>query len=809
MRTSDLFSQPIWSELGRARFHHYTVLFLSFAAPCLLLIPGAFASLAAGLVLVATVLSVGPQAAFAVVFFLVSACALGSLILNRNGEGSLEEDARSTLLGIGIFIFVMTFLARLPVNYPWVWGALLAAPILADVRGTARRLARWARMLLSTKLTSWAEPGGFALVVFTLAMDWLVTLKPETGADGLAMHLAIATNIAARHMMTFQPGRFLWSVMPMGADWLFSITCVLGGEMAARLLNLAMLLLIDVQLYAVFRRWLPRSVCFLLVALFTTTPMVQLVTGSLFVENLLAAVVVGAVTALIAFAETGEKKSLYLAMTLSGTALATKFGALAIVAIVVLLTAREIWRRRSEKGFRPGLTLMLASALFLCAALPTYTIAWRMTRNPLYPFLNQKFPSPVLAHDADMNDPRFTTPVTWNTPFDLTFRTHLYYEAQDGSLGFQYLLFVPFGLLAAVVVKRRAAAIAVVAALGGLFVVLIELPNARYMYPALTLLAIPFAAFLEWLGANRRWLYYASLAFVVGCTGLNIWFFPSSGWYQKDFYAKNPFSRAGRADYIRDYVPRRYVIQKFNHDHPLTPVYLDTFADIADVPGQEAYGAFAHQWPILMTLRATKGVPNLARLFRQWKIRYFIVEDAPDETSDLHDFLAACTREEFRDGHYYLADLLPECDTDNEKRLQAQAYTLMHPLQVVQKGTYDDYGQEVQFRGAWAHSTIFKSADSQTISFSNSPDSEVALAFTGTAVTYVFTKAPNRGRAEVVIDGVSKGIVDLYSAKIEWQDKARYCCLKYDRHTVIVRVTGEKSAGSTGAFVDLDSFVVE
>jgi len=225
--------------------------------------------------------------------------------------------------------------------------------------------------------------------------------------------------------------------------------------MAARLVNLAMLLLLEVQIYGIIRRRLSRPVCLLLLALSTTTPMVQLVTGSLFVENLLAAVIVGALNGLCAFAETGEKKSLYLAMGLSGTALATKFGALSIVGFVLVMAIFEVWRRRALPGFKPGLTLAFASGLFVVAAIPTYAIAWQKTGDPLFPFLNQKFPSPVLDHDADFNDMRFRRPVTLNTPFDLTFRTSFYYEGQDGSLGFQFLLLIPFALLAGIVARRK------------------------------------------------------------------------------------------------------------------------------------------------------------------------------------------------------------------------------------------------------------------------------------------------------------------------------------------------------------------
>ena len=67
-------------------------------------------------------------------------------------------------------------------------------------------------------------------------------LKPEASADGLSMHLAVPANIAANHAMTFEPGRYLWAVMPMGADFTYSVVYLLGGEMASRLLNFTFLL---------------------------------------------------------------------------------------------------------------------------------------------------------------------------------------------------------------------------------------------------------------------------------------------------------------------------------------------------------------------------------------------------------------------------------------------------------------------------------------------------------------------------------------------------------------------------------------
>ena len=221
-------------------------------------------------------------------------------------------------------------------------------------------------------------------------------LKPEASADGLAMHLAIPANIAANHMLTFDPARYLWAVMPMGADFTYAIVYLLGGEMAARLLNFAILLVLLGLLHAAVRRWVSPGVAWLLVTLFATTPMVQLVTGSLFVENLLAAFLLGMMTALWRFGESGERRSLYLAAAFGGTAMAIKFGAIVILAPALACAAVEVWRRRKQTGVRWA----LAAGLLLLAAAPPYAIAWIKTGNPVFPFANDRFHSRQLDPKA-------------------------------------------------------------------------------------------------------------------------------------------------------------------------------------------------------------------------------------------------------------------------------------------------------------------------------------------------------------------------------------------------------------------------
>src|ERR1019366_697601 len=127
----------------------------------------------------------------------------------------------------------------------------------------------------------------------------------------------------------------------------------------------------------------------------------------------------------------------------------------------------------------------LALGLLVLAAAPPYGIAWVKTGNPIFPFRNDKFHSRQLDPKADIQDLRFRHPLTWSTPYDLTFRSNLYYEGQHGSFGFQYLVMTPLALLALLVSPRRPAVGAAVVAITAILLILNTEPNARYLYPAM------------------------------------------------------------------------------------------------------------------------------------------------------------------------------------------------------------------------------------------------------------------------------------------------------------------------------------
>ncbi|MGB7761348.1 MAG: glycosyltransferase family 39 protein, partial [Bryobacteraceae bacterium] len=650
-----------------------------------------------------------------------------------------------------------------------------------------------------------AERFALAFLVFILGMHWLVTLKPEAGADALAMHLAIPANIAAHHAFTIQPSRLLWSVMPMGADLGFTIVYLSGGEMAARLLNLAWLLAMEGLLYGAVRRWLGRAPAWLLAALFAATPLVELVTGSLFIENLLAALILGTMVALWRYAENGNPRFLFAAAALAGSALSTKFGAFAFVLPALGFIVWEARRQRSSAA-----VCWLAVAIAAAAALPPYFIAWWKTGDPLFPYLGNLFPRSMAPAPSIIADSRFHAPLDLRTLFDLTFHTHAYYEGQDGSFGFQYLLLIPLVLAGVWAVRNRAAASAAVVALVSCVLVLPAQPNARYIYASLPLWIAAFAAVLAWTRDRHAWLYRGAIVLFACAAGLGVWFLPSSSWYHKDFYLDRPFEwmRSPRATY--EVSPFREVARYAAGRHPASAVLLTRENDIADLAG-DAHEYHWHELPLDLSISATRSLPAMIRLMEQWHIRYFVTRESRRERippAALWHLLDRCTIKERAFGGYSLVALDPACESASEAALQERLREA--PLETCPAGTYDDFDPLIRFNGDWTQDEgATDGAMSRTLTYTLEPGAEAGFAFDGRSLTYVYTKAWNRGIAEIVIDSVTRGFVDLYSPRIEWQSRVSYCCFATGRHELTIRATGRHNPAATASYIDLDALIVE
>ena len=121
--------------------------------------------------------------------------------------------------------------------------------------------------------------------------------------------------------------------------------------------------------------------------------------------------------------------------------------------------------------------------------------------------------------------------------------------------------------------------------------------------------------------------------------------------------------------------------------------------------------------------------------------------------------------------------------------------------------TSDEATDSLVYAGDWGVPSIPK-AIGGIDHLAGTPDATATLTFRGSDIAIVSSRGPARGRAEVSIDGVVVGIVDLYATT------NRYRVVVFTRHladagehVLVVRVLGTHATRSIGSRVDIDGFL--
>ncbi len=789
IQSTHLLSERVWLRAGVHRFEYYIAGFAALSLVFLWLGRRYFLPFILVGILACSVLAVGVVPVAAVLLFLVSSTILGKLVFGRR-----LEDRLAVLGGMAIWIFLMSVANRLPVHYVWTYLVALALPIAIGHRELRRLAKEWLDLFRPTRLRAVSEFAAFVPLADVMVAHWLVVLKPEVSGDGLTMHMAIPFDISFHHAFTIDFRQHVWALMPKGADWCYSILYVLGGEYAARLLNFSALAVIGILLFQVARRFVSLAVAMLMTFLFLSTPLVQLVTGSLFVENFVAAMCLGAVAAAWRFYETRSTYYLLLGAALLGTSVSLKLGAVAVLALAGPLLAWMILRTTTAQRPNRAWTGFAALTLVIGLGAVPYLDAYWRSGNPIFPYANDRFHSSYAGDE--IKEQRFLEPLSWRTPGDLTFHTNRYYEGQDGSFGFQYFLFLPLTLACLGIMRSLIARSAIFIGLGSAILIGATQPNARYFYPALPFIMVGVTAALASLCAEHRRLYRTGVTVALLAGLLNLYFLPSSGWYHKDFVPLPLFSESGRQSYLLYSAPVRDIISYVNRMDPHRPVYLDNSQIAGLIP--PAYAFSWHDYQFWKRVKACRRPEEFYRLLKELGIQRLIIDQKErDREVPVERFLSICARPEYSIAGWAAMQIRPDCGPALESEIG-----------LFSGGKYDDTDPRITFVGSWRRSTIFPSSYQQTITFSAEPAAEIRFTFVGSGFDYIYTKGPNRGIAELLVDGSPAKIVDLYSADAKWQAPTRIAGLPAGNHQASIRVAGRKNVRSSGYYVDLDSVVV-
>ena len=115
----------------------------------------------------------------------------------------------------------------------------------------------------------------------------------------------------------------------------------------------------------------------------------------------------------------------------------------------------------------------------------------------------------------------------------------------------------------------------------------------------------------------------------------------------------------------------------------------------------------------------------------------------------------------------------------------------------------------IAYGGTWKSGSVQGSSGGK-VRYQGTAGRAATLTFTGTSAAFVSTRSAARGIAQIWLDGVFVGSVDLYAAvavkkAVVWAPSSP---LAAGVHTLEVRVTGTKNPSATQSRIDVDAFLV-
>ncbi len=508
-------------------------------------------------------------------WFVAAAMVVGCWILRVLGMREPQtQPVICFLCGAGVLGTSAGLLAHLPVNHPGTYAFALALPL---VLGWGP-LAHWVSALRKSIAASAAQPRAWqkswvsAAAAAAALVHFMVAFLPDLGPDALAVHLFLAADLRANHRWGFDAGTYVWAVMPLLVDWTYAITYMLGGETAARLVNVAYLfslawLLRELVLWAggsaLGASWA--------LLLFFTTPLTFTESSTLFIEAGWSAWLVAGILYLLRALESPaeDRSALPLTGLLFGFALAAKAVTLSIlpVLLLVLLARPSAWTKAEQR-----LLAFKAVLLGVAAGSVPYLTALLITGNPVFPFFNALFKSPFYPSE-NFEAPPFERYLSWDTVYRVTFESVRYLESYAGVAGFQWLLLLVPCVVALVALpqRRNAAAVLVVIAVLAVASVFQQTAYLRYVFPALVILLAAMGVGLGVLlqaPGSLVWPFAGGAAVL-----LNIAYFHVGSKYA-DFPFPAAFSVTARIELLAERQPFRSIVPVLNElNVDRTPVF--------------------------------------------------------------------------------------------------------------------------------------------------------------------------------------------------------------------------------------------
>jgi hypothetical protein len=450
------------------------------------------------------------QARFVGAFFLL---ILGSLVWTAVGDGIIrvllppERFSWGVRLGLGIVVSSVagSVLALFHLFFWWS-TALLLAPLLILA---ARRWREWlteSAASVGKWLRDWNPAKALAFESFFLLVLFVLVgaAAPESKSDAIRLYWPYVRMLD--HFAGFAEMPYQWSyIIPQPGLTYAATVLAWFGPLAVR--YSMVLVLISLVGICIGRSPRDRSLATALAVVMASCPIVLWTTTSLYQDAFVSLVTVLLALVCIEGRDPGSAKSWMGIGALMGLAWCAKYSTVVYAAplgVWALIRGRSVgWRRNFLRciGMGGGSALVVAA--------PWLLHTYNESGNPIFPFLDRLFPSPLWPVDLSEFGAtllrQFSLPPGIRgvllAPIEFTFHTDRFIEGPAGFLGLAFPILIVLSLVASV--RDPGSRIWIAVSAVGIALVWMQTGYVRYWLPGLWLLTAGVAGRIGPLFAGR------------------------------------------------------------------------------------------------------------------------------------------------------------------------------------------------------------------------------------------------------------------------------------------------------------------
>jgi len=396
---------------------------------------------------------------------------------------------------IAALVPVWFFLGLLGILNAWWVGAVFLLILAAGMVLAGPSVVTAFRSLI--KRAGYIGVLGFTsleLILILLTISFIWTNSPEAGSDSARSHLPLAQDYAREGNLDqyfVNWGRF----MPKPAQTWSAAAITVGGVQTTKWLSwMYLVLCIFLIAEEMYRRTRSLDFSILSALVVLSCPYLLYLSTTLYIDHLI--LLLNLTALFLVFRASGPQRLKILAVSalVIGSLAQIKYNTLLFALVWSSAVAWNLLRHfQLSASLKKGAAIAL---LFLISASPWYIYTYAKTGNPLFPYFNGIFHSPLWPEGtpSTLGQEKYTLgdeAYAWiRFPWIVTFDTSHVSNRHDGIMGYWMLGLIPIGLLGMNRRWLKNGLEPTLAGAAGIFLVGLFTLNSRYWLPAYPLVIL-------------------------------------------------------------------------------------------------------------------------------------------------------------------------------------------------------------------------------------------------------------------------------------------------------------------------------